>query len=606
MSGAGKGQGDLDTVELRHASGASAQIYLFGATLTSYKTPDGVERIFVSPGAIFDGKKAIRGGVPLVFPQFGQPDKATRAVWNHAFALEFTVSLTAASLKMTLKIKNSGDAGFRFQTLLHTYFRIPDIASVGPACGDPCSEPGAMCEHRALARLPCEALEGGLVLQVADVELPAFTDRVYVGGKGSAARASAKPGVLRRHPKTEAPCAISNEGCVNGAPKPIEIVVWNPYEEKSPGDLPPPAYKEFVCVEPGLLGQMGDDFVEMHAVRAGAKFIVTLGLNPEVSTSRPSVAFKVIPGVASPTEVEQASRKGLTTLKFFPAEDAVASGNMELLKTLAHSTLQERDTWGVELTVARGGVGLAMGAKVATASIDQSARLWSISSGECLMTFTGHTDQVMCVAFSPDGQLLATASTDKTAKLWLCSNGQCAATCVGHSGPVYTAFFSPDGCNLLTASHDRTAKIWDTTFDRTVHSAAYSPDGKMIATATDDSEATVLIEVIIWDSASLQEVRRITGHEKKAQKFGQVSIIQTGKTAEVFSVQFSHDGGLLLTASMDGSARITEVQTGKERLVISGKMGHAERGHGDWLRCAAFSPDSLKVVTASGDGKARV
>ena len=43
--------------------------------------------------------------------------------------------------------------------------------------------------------------------------------------KGSAARASAKPGVLRRHPKTEAPCAISNEGCVNGAPKPIEIVV---------------------------------------------------------------------------------------------------------------------------------------------------------------------------------------------------------------------------------------------------------------------------------------------------------------------------------------------------------------------------------------------
>lgn len=88
-------------------------------------------------------------------------------------------------------------------------------------------------------------------------------------------------------------------------------------------------------------------------------------------------------------------------------------------------------------------------------------------------------------------------------------------------------------------------------------------------------EHSGLLQVIIWDSASLQEagswlpdwapmfvlsvyarqVRRITGHEKKAQKFGQVSIIQTGKTAEVFSVQFSHDGGLLLTASMDGSAR---------------------------------------------------
>mmetsp|Transcript_96773 Transcript_96773/g.230311 ORF Transcript_96773/g.230311 Transcript_96773/m.230311 type:complete len:303 (+) Transcript_96773:1-909(+) len=301
MSGAGKGQGDLDTVELRHASGASAQIYLFGATLTSYKTPDGVERIFVSPGAIFDGKKAIRGGVPLVFPQFGQPDKAmaqhgfarsslwavasvednkegstavltlsdseaTRAVWNHAFALEFTVSLTAASLKMTLKIKNSGDAGFRFQTLLHTYFRIPDIASVAVR-----GLGGRMYLDKAK--------DGAKADQVADVELPAFTDRVYVGGKDLAGGNAAKD-VAIVHKGSAAPCAISNEGCVNGAPKPIEIVVWNPYEEKSPGDLPPPAYKEFVCVEPGLLGQMGDDFVEMHDLPAGAEASISQKIIP--------------------------------------------------------------------------------------------------------------------------------------------------------------------------------------------------------------------------------------------------------------------------------------------------------------------------------------
>ncbi|CAK9012204.1 unnamed protein product [Durusdinium trenchii] len=361
------------------------------------------------------------------------------------------------------------------------------------------------------------------------------------------------------------------------------------------------------------------------AVKAGAKFITTLGLNKEVADWCLDHAIPVIPGVASPSEVEQASRNGFTMLKFFPAEanggpaglkavatpyphltfyptggvseknlqdylslsqvvavggtwiapqDLIASENFELLSTLAHSTLQ----------VVRGNVGLATSGKVATASIDHTARLWSIETGECLMSFLGHEDQVMSVAFSPDGELLATASTDKTAKLWLCDSGQCAVTCVGHSGPVYTAFFSPDGCNLLTASHDRTVKIWDTTtgecertiarFDRTIHSAVYSPDGKMIATATDDHE------VIIWNAAKLQQVQKISNHSQK-----------------VFSVQFSHDNALLLTASMDGSARIAEIETGSDKIVIT--------GHNDWLRCAAFSPDSLKVVTASGDGKAK-
>ncbi|CAK8993907.1 Putative glucose-6-phosphate 1-epimerase (Putative D-hexose-6-phosphate mutarotase) (Putative apospory-associated protein C) [Durusdinium trenchii] len=299
MSGPGKGQGDLDTVELRHASGASAQIYLFGATLTSYKTPDGVERIFVSPGAIFDGKKAIRGGVPLVFPQFGQPDKAmaqhgfarsshwtlasvedniegstatltlvdseaTRALWNHSFALEFVVSLTAASLKMTLKVTNTSEAPFSFQTLLHTYFRVSDIGEVGV---------------RGLGgRTYLDKANGGKELQVSDVALPSFTDRVYVGGKDLASGNAAKDVLIIQ--KGGVSCAICNEGSIAGVPKPIEIVVWNPYEEKSPGDLPPPAFKEFVCVEPGLIGQMKDDFVEMHELPAGAVACISQKIIP--------------------------------------------------------------------------------------------------------------------------------------------------------------------------------------------------------------------------------------------------------------------------------------------------------------------------------------
>ena len=69
------GRGGLDTVELVHASGATATVYLWGATLTSYCTAQREEMIFVSPGAVFDGTQPIRGGVPVVFPQFGRPDQ---------------------------------------------------------------------------------------------------------------------------------------------------------------------------------------------------------------------------------------------------------------------------------------------------------------------------------------------------------------------------------------------------------------------------------------------------------------------------------------------------------------------------------------------------
>jgi D-hexose-6-phosphate mutarotase len=70
-----KGRGGLDTVELVHASGATVTVYLWGATLTSYCTAQREEMIFVSPGAVFDGRQPIRGGVPVVFPQFGRPNQ---------------------------------------------------------------------------------------------------------------------------------------------------------------------------------------------------------------------------------------------------------------------------------------------------------------------------------------------------------------------------------------------------------------------------------------------------------------------------------------------------------------------------------------------------
>ena len=56
------------TVEARLPTGQSVTVYLYGATVTSWKLADGQEQLFLSDKAHLDGSKPIRGGIPVVFP----------------------------------------------------------------------------------------------------------------------------------------------------------------------------------------------------------------------------------------------------------------------------------------------------------------------------------------------------------------------------------------------------------------------------------------------------------------------------------------------------------------------------------------------------------
>ena len=100
------------------------------------------------------------------------------------------------------------------------------------------------------------------------------------------------------------------------------------------------------------------------------------------------------------------------------------------------------------------------GTRLATASRDQTAKVWDASSGRELLTLAGHTSWVVGVAFSPDGTRLATASADKTAKVWDASSGRELLTLAGHTALVRNIVFSPDGTHLATASDDGTVRVY--------------------------------------------------------------------------------------------------------------------------------------------------
>lgn len=141
------------SVRLPGPDGASAQVSLHGGQLLSWFC-GGRERLYLSPRARFAPGQAIRGGVPVIFPQFSdrgpgprhgfarvrewaqagagrfvlRDDDATRALWPHRFETELTVALGHGSLTMSLRIANIGMDAFDFSAALHTYLRVDELA----------------------------------------------------------------------------------------------------------------------------------------------------------------------------------------------------------------------------------------------------------------------------------------------------------------------------------------------------------------------------------------------------------------------------------------------------------------------------------------------
>ncbi len=78
-----------------------------------------------------------------------------------------------------------------------------------------------------------------------------------------------------------------------------------------------------------------------------------------------------------------------------------------------------------------------------------------------LVSENGHLGVINAVVFSPDGKTLASASDDQTVKLWELSTGNVLRTFRGHTSNVTSCDFSPDGNNIVSGSNDETVRVWD-------------------------------------------------------------------------------------------------------------------------------------------------
>jgi len=310
---------------------------------------------------------------------------------------------------------------------------------------------------------------------------------------------------------------------------------------------------------------------------------------------------------------------------------------------------------------------------VLTGSEDGTARLWDFS-GRLLRVFQGHEGYITSVAYSPDGNSVLTGSLDNTARIWALDGTEIQTfkdeqNILGFG----KAIFSPDGKTILSQNYSGTfnkkVRLWDVNGrsikafnvrDVRVTNISYTPDGEPLIIGIDKEGALRLYNINgkpanslisnylsidpfnITSSAVSPDFRTIsTGHRNgdihQWDLFGKIIQTYKGHNSEVNSLAFSPDGKMILSGSVDQTARLW-LQTGGQinsfylpwgffdiklssdgvhlittayggslyLMNLSGDLVQSLEGHENIVGASAFSPDGKLIITGSADRTVRI
>jgi WD40 repeat protein/uncharacterized caspase-like protein len=260
--------------------------------------------------------------------------------------------------------------------------------------------------------------------------------------------------------------------------------------------------------------------------------------------------------------------------------------------------LMAQDEQKVELYVQTGHTSLIQssafspdGRIIASGSLDNTIKLWDVSSGDELKTLLGHTSSlpigVTAVEFSPDGKTIISSGGDCNIRFWDVLSGRelkvlptdsKSAQCSGSINVI----LSPDGTKLASTSGNNTFKLWDVSTGRelrtfsghidTISALAFSPDSKTLASAGAFNDKTIKL----WDVATGREINTLVG-----------------ATQGIQSMAFSPDGKILCsTGDKYNGIIVWDVSRGQ---ILTTFFGHT-----DFVASLAFSPDGK--ILASGGG----
>ena len=243
----------LPCVRLRLDADNHLLVALHGGHVLSWVAL-GAEQLYLSPRSLLDGRAAIRGGVPVCFPQFNErgplpkhgfarnlpwatgeataqagavqlaltlaSSPATLALWPHAFRLQLTLTLAPGRLALDVSVDNTGAAPLRFMLALHTYFRVADIGQTRVDGLDGSASWDSLVDIHSH--------------QQGAIHFTGEFDRVF--------SAAAAPLQFTDGQKTVQVAQSASLG---------NTVVWNPGATKCAtlADMPPDGYLQMLCIE---------------------------------------------------------------------------------------------------------------------------------------------------------------------------------------------------------------------------------------------------------------------------------------------------------------------------------------------------------------------